>query len=161
MPKTYNVKVNNNFTFNITTADANNLDVISVTDTTKHILYKNKSVKAEIIATDFIQKEYTIKVNNNTYKVDIADTLDQLIKKMGFEMGATKQINIIKAPMPGLILEVSVTEGQEVQENDPLLILEAMKMENSIVSPRSGKIKTVTVIKGNTVEKGTLLIEFE
>ena len=87
--------------------------------------------------------------------------LDQLIKEMGFEIGASKQVNTIKAPMPGLILEVSVKEGQEVQENDPLLILEAMKMENSIVSPRSGKIKSVSAIQGAAVEKGQLLIEFE
>ncbi|MCL4125038.1 UNVERIFIED_CONTAM: hypothetical protein GTU68_001507 [Idotea baltica] len=63
--------------------------------------------------------------------------------------------------MPGLILEVKVKIGQEVKEDDPLLILEAMKMENVITSPRDGIIKSVTAIKGNTVEKGILLIEFE
>ena len=80
---------------------------------------------------------------------------------MGFEVGKAKQINAIKAPMPGLILEISVTVGQEVKENDQLLILEAMKMENSIASPRDGVIKSISAEKGNAVEKGQLLIEFE
>ena len=63
--------------------------------------------------------------------------------------------------MPGLILEINIEEGQEVKENDPLLILEAMKMENVINSPRDGVIKSIAVSQGNTVEKNALLIEFE
>ena len=80
---------------------------------------------------------------------------------MGFEVGATKQINDIKAPMPGLILDISVTVGQEVKEDEPLLILEAMKMENVFTSPRDGIIKSISVSKGDAVDKNDLLIEFE
>lgn len=80
---------------------------------------------------------------------------------MGFTVGASKQVNAIKAPMPGLILEMSVSVGQEVKENDCLLILEAMKMENSFLSPRAGIIKSISASKGDAVEKGQLLIEFE
>ncbi|PHK07691.1 acetyl-COA carboxylase, partial [Nostoc linckia z13] len=64
-------------------------------------------------------------------------------------------------PIPGLILEISVSVGQEVKENDNLLILEAMKMENTFVSPRAGVIKSIAVNKGDAVDKGQLLIEFE
>ncbi len=63
--------------------------------------------------------------------------------------------------MPGLILDINVKVGQEVQENDALLILEAMKMENIITSPRNGIIKSVSVKNGDAVEKNHLLIEFE
>lgn len=161
MSNSYKVKVNENFNFDVSQTTAKNLDAVSVAKNKFHILHNGQSVKAEIIAADFNAKKYSIKINNNVYEVSIANALDQLIKEMGFEVGASKQVNAIKAPMPGLILEVSVTEGQEVEENDPLLILEAMKMENSIVSPRSGKIKSVTAIKGAAVEKGQLLIEFE
>lgn len=80
---------------------------------------------------------------------------------MGIERGRTKVVNAIKAPMPGLILEISVCVGQVVKENDPLLILEAMKMENSFLSPRDGIIKSIAVSIGNAVDKGQLLIEFE
>ena len=80
---------------------------------------------------------------------------------MGFSVGTTKQINFILAPMPGLILEINVEVGQEVNENDNLLILEAMKMENIITSPRDGVIKSISIKKGDAVEKNQLLIEFE
>ena len=80
---------------------------------------------------------------------------------MGFEVGATKKVNDIKAPMPGLILDINVKVGQEVKENDALLILEAMKMENVLTSPRDGVIKSISVNKGNAVEKNQLLIVFE
>ena len=63
--------------------------------------------------------------------------------------------------MPGLILEINVTEGQTVNEGDPLLILEAMKMENVLTSPRNGNIKTISVKQGETVDKNALLIAFE
>ena len=114
-----------------------------------------------MLNSDFNKKRYSIKVNSNTYDVDINDDLDQLIADLGFEIGTTKQVNNIKAPMPGLILEINVSEGQEVKEDDALLILEAMKMENVITSPREGIIKSIKVKQAETVDKNSLLIEFE
>ncbi len=125
------------------------------------MLHNNTSYQAEVVSTDFIIKTYTVVVKNNEYVVSIANHLDQLIKEMGFEVGKAKIVNAIKAPMPGLILEINVTVGQEVQEGDNLLILEAMKMENSFDSPRAGVIKSIAVEKGQAVDKGQLLIEFE
>lgn len=161
MSNHYKLNVNNTFQFDVENDAVSQLDAVSVEKNKFHILKNNTPYQAEIIATDFINKTYTVKVNNSTYTVAIANTLDMLIKEMGFEVGAAKQVNAIKAPMPGLILEISVEVGQEVKENDPLLILEAMKMENSILSPRDGVIKSVTMTKGAAVEKGALLIEFE
>ena len=68
---------------------------------------------------------------------------------------------VIKAPIPGTILDVKVQVGAVVKSGDLLLILEAMKMENSFDSPRAGIIKSIAVTKGQAVEKGQLLIEFE
>lgn len=161
MSNHYKLNVNNTFQFDVENDAVSQLDAVSVENNKFHILKNNTPYQAEIIATDFINKTYTVKVNNSTYTVAIANALDMLIKEMGFEVGASKQVNAIKAPMPGLILEISVDVGQEVKENDPLLILEAMKMENSILSPRDGVIKSVTMTKGAAVEKGALLIEFE
>jgi biotin carboxyl carrier protein len=161
MSNSYKLSVNNQTSIDLTESDLKNLDAIPLGNSKFHVLKDNKSYKAEIVSTDFIAKKYIIKVNNNSYEVAISDSLDMLIQSMGIERGRTKIINAIKAPMPGLILEISVSVGQQVKENDPLLILEAMKMENSFLSPRDGIIKSIAVKKGNAVDKGQLLIEFE
>lgn len=161
MSNHYKLNVNNSFQFDADQEKVSHLDAVSVEENKYHILKDSKPYQAEIVEADFIQKNYTVKVNNNSYIVKIGNELDALIKEMGFEVGKAKQVNAIKAPMPGLILEISVTVGQEVKENDQLLILEAMKMENSIASPRDGVIKSISAEKGNAVEKGQLLIEFE
>ncbi|WP_425075152.1 acetyl-CoA carboxylase biotin carboxyl carrier protein subunit [Psychroserpens sp. S379A] len=157
----YKIKVNNSHSFDISKEDIEQLDAIETNTNQFHVLQHNNSTKASVLSSDFNNKNYTIKVNNNTYSVDINDNLDQLIAELGFEIGSTKQVNDIKAPMPGLILEINVSEGQEVKEDDSLLILEAMKMENVLTSPREGTIKSVKVNQGETVDKNSLLIEFE
>jgi biotin carboxyl carrier protein len=161
MSNTYKVNVNDSFQFDFDKEQVSQLDAVSIEANKFHVLHQNTPYKAEIVSANFNQKSYIVKVNNNSYTVAISDALDILIKKMGFEVGATKQVNAIKAPMPGLILEISVAVGQEVKENDSLLILEAMKMENSFLSPRDGIIKSISVSKGDAVDKGQLLIEFE
>lgn len=161
MNNNYKLSVNNSNSFEFTASDLEKLDAVRVEKSKFHVLNDSKPYQVEIISTDFIAKKYTVKVNNNTYEVAISNPLDELIKSMGIERGKTKVVNAIKAPMPGLILEISVEVGQVVKENDPLLILEAMKMENSFLSPRDGVIKSIAVVKGNAVDKGQLLIEFE
>jgi biotin carboxyl carrier protein len=157
----YQVKVNNTFEFKIDNQVASDLDSIQVSDSKFHVLHKNNAYKTEITDTNFSQKLYKIKVNNNTYTVNIFNELDALITQMGFEIGATKKVKEMKAPMPGLILAVHIKIGQEVKEDDTLLILEAMKMENALTSPRDGIIKSISIVKGQTVNKNELLIEFE
>ena len=161
MSQSYKVQANNNLEFNINKDDISKLDVIEISPSKFHILQNNISYKAEIITTSFDNKEYKVKVNNNTYNINIFNDLDNLIKEMGFEIGATKKVNEIKAPMPGLILDINVNIGQQVIEDEALLILEAMKMENIITSPRDGVIKSISVTKGEAVDKNKLLIELE
>ncbi|NRD21398.1 acetyl-CoA carboxylase biotin carboxyl carrier protein subunit [Winogradskyella eckloniae] len=157
----YKIKVNATDTFKLSKADLDTLDCVETATNKYHILHDNTSIKAEIIKSNFNKKSYSINVNNSTYNVVIQDALDQQIEALGFEIGASKQIDTINAPMPGLILEINVSEGQDVKENDALLILEAMKMENVINSPRDGVIKSITINQGDTVDKNALLIEFE
>ncbi|WP_417236564.1 acetyl-CoA carboxylase biotin carboxyl carrier protein subunit [Bizionia paragorgiae] len=161
MSKTYKTSVNFNYDFELSEDNVLALDALKTAHNSFHILENNTSFKANIIASDFNTKSYKVEINNTTYNVQINDALDGLIKDMGFEIGASKTVNDIKAPMPGLILSINVNEGQEVKENDPLLILEAMKMENVFNSPRDGVIKSIAVKTGDAVEKNQLLIEFE
>lgn len=157
----YKVKVNASHSFDISQETMETLDAIKTSANEYHIIQDNISLKASILNSNFYKKSYSVKVNNSTYEVVIKDALDQQIEALGFEVGLSKQINEIKAPMPGLILEIHVKEGQDVKEDDSLLILEAMKMENVIKSPRDGIIKSVAVKQGETVDKNALIIEFE
>ena len=161
MGKPFKVRVNDSIELDINTNEISELDTIKTTNSQCHILKNNKPYIGEIIDANLNNKEYKVKVNNNTYNINIHSDLDLLIKDMGFSVGASKKIGSIKAPMPGLILEINVIVGQEVKENDSILILEAMKMENIITSPRDGIIKSITAKKGDAVEKNQLLIEFE
>tara|TARA_R110001592_G_scaffold25240_1_gene96141 strand:- start:107 stop:595 length:489 start_codon:yes stop_codon:yes gene_type:complete len=160
MGKVFKANVNNTFDFEIEYDEISNFDAVKTSDSHYHILQDNKSFKVEINEANFNTKSYQVKVNNNLYNTHIFNDLDILIKEMGFAIGSTKHVNSIKAPMPGLILEINVKVGQEVKEDEPLLILEAMKMENIITSPRDGIIKSISVNKTDAVEKNQLLIEF-
>ncbi|MFD0836568.1 acetyl-CoA carboxylase biotin carboxyl carrier protein subunit [Mariniflexile aquimaris] len=161
MSKIFKARVNNSFDFEITSEDLSSLDAIKISDSEYHILQQNKSYKAAITACDFNQKTYTVSVNKNTYTIKIQNDLDLLIENMGFSSAIEKHIDFIMAPMPGLILDVPIKINQDVKENDPLLILEAMKMENVITSPRNGRIKSILIKKGDAVIKNQILIEFQ
>ena len=160
MNATYKVKVNEFTEFSVTKKDIEGLDSIS-NALEYHVLQNNMSYHAKINKKNLNTKEYEVMVNGNKYTVKIQNELDLLISEMGFTSGKSKQVNEIKAPMPGLILDIPIKVGQKVVENDVLLILEAMKMENSISSPRKGVIKSINIQKGDAVDKGALLITFE
>ncbi len=66
--------------------------------------------------------------------------------------------DVVKSPMPGSVLKINVSQGQQIREGDVLLILEAMKMENEVVSPRSGTVAQIVVAKGAVVETGAALV---
>jgi biotin carboxyl carrier protein len=102
----------------------------------------------------FLRREYAVKINNNTYNIKISNELDLLIEEMGLSLGSSQMVNDLKAPMPGLILDVNIKAGDEVKEGDYLLVLEAMKMENTLTAPRDGVVKSVSVQKrGNSREE--------
>ncbi|MBK8500165.1 MAG: acetyl-CoA carboxylase biotin carboxyl carrier protein subunit [Flavobacteriales bacterium] len=73
---------------------------------------------------------------------------------------ALKKVVDLKAPMPGLVLNILVKPGDTVRKNDPVLVLEAMKMENVIKAPADAVVKAIAAEKGKPVEKGQLLISF-
>lgn len=161
METKYRLHVNEQFDFLFSENEIKNLDVQAKDKSTFHLIHQNKSLNAEIVNSDFISKTYSIKINSKLHTVIINTPLDELIEAMGLGIDNALKINDIKAPMPGLILDVSVKAGNVLKEGDFLLVLEAMKMENALTAPRDGVVKTVAVAKGDTVDKGQLLIEME
>lgn len=159
MPKTYSARVNDDFQFD-QLSDAQ-LDVMAIDATHFHLLKDGKSFHAKLIELNEQHKEVTLRVNGSLYQVRLEDQYDRLIREMGLQAKAGLQLKDIKAPMPGLVLEIMARPGQEVNEGDPLLILEAMKMENVIKAPGEGVIKEIPVQQGEAVEKGQLLVGLE
>lgn len=161
MDKKYKVKVNDSFSFEFSQKEIEELDAQQTDATHFHLLKENRSFRANILKPDFLNRQYEVTINANNYSVKIQNELDQLIEDMGLSLGSAQQVNDIKAPMPGLILEVNVQEGDKVTEGQYLLVLEAMKMENTLTAPRDGVVKSISVQKGDTVDKNELLIEME
>lgn len=125
-----------------------------------HLLFNNKSYNFNIVKADFAEKKLTLKVNGKKFNVDVKDKFDELLHNLGMDNVTSKKVNDIKAPMPGMVLNILVGEGQAVKKGDSLLVLEAMKMENILKSPTDGVIKKVVTSKGTAVEKNQLLIQF-
>lgn len=135
-------------------------DIVTISENYFHVILNGRSFTAEIVTVDRVAKLVTVKINGGQYEVTVKNKFDLLLEKMGMQNGAAGKMNFIKAPMPGLIIELKVKDGDVVKQNDPLLILEAMKMENVIKAPGDGVVKHVKVQKGNSVEKNQVLIEF-
>lgn len=147
--------------FPLTKADADALDSIPVDSQHYHVLEDKKAFRARLIKADFLNKKLTLAVNGNVYHVAIADENDQQVKKMGLLEATSQKMNSVKAPMPGLIVDVMVEIGQEVSEGTPLIVLSAMKMENIILSQGDGVVKSIEVKKDDAVDKGQLILEME
>lgn len=135
-------------------------DLVKISDELFHLLIKNESYRAEVIKADPITKSFVIKINGMAYSVDLKDRFDMLLEKMGLNNGLAGKANNVKAPMPGLIVDMRVKPGDLVKPGDALLILEAMKMENMIKATAESIVKSVKVTKGDSVEKNQVLIEF-
>ena len=161
MENTFTVKVDGQLEFQLSEDDLRALDLFKTGDTSFHLLRDGVSYHIQIPKVDSNSRSYIVIVNGTEYRTEIHTALDALIQKMGFASNGAKSIDAISAPMPGLILDISVKEGQEVEENDQLLVLEAMKMENIITSPRNGVIKKIAIKQGDAVEKKQLLVEFQ
>lgn len=164
----YQLKVNNEFNYEVDKKDDSlvingekmDADIKQLNAASWHIINNLKSYNAEVISFNSSEKTAEIKVNNNIYSVKAKDQFDILLEKLGLSSLSATKVSEIKAPMPGMVLKVFVSEGMEIKKGDNLFILEAMKMENIIKSPADVIVKTVKIKPGNKVEKGQILMIF-
>lgn len=134
-------------------------DLIHINHNQYHLIKDNKTYLIEVLEVDQRLRTMELRVNGHKFTPTIKDKFDQLLEKLGMNQANGSRVNLIKAPMPGLILEVYLKPGDQVNEGDKLIVLEAMKMENIIKSPSDGVIKSVAIIQGDRVEKNQTLIE--
>src|SRR5690625_3080479 len=92
-------------------------------------------------------------------KARVQNENDLLLKELGISSGESNTTSDILAPMPGKVLDILVKEGDDIDIGEPVLILEAMKMENELLSGCSGMVRSIQITVGDNVEKNQLLIE--
>ncbi|KLT64100.1 acetyl-CoA carboxylase biotin carboxyl carrier protein subunit [Pedobacter sp. BMA] len=164
----YKVKVNGNFSYEIEN-NSNQLlvdgkeiqiDLSKISGSSIHVLHNKQSFNTELVELNRVEKSCKIKVNGNVYEVFLEDRFDQLLKQLGLDNLAANKVSEVKAPMPGLVLKVLISDGSEVKKGDSLVVLEAMKMENILKSPADGVAKKINVKPGDKVEKNQVLIQF-
>lgn len=124
------------------------------------ILLDGKTYIGDIVSYDEALGTVTVLINNNKYDVQVKRPIDQLIEKLGIVKKTAPKINALVSPMPGLILDIIVSKGQSVKKGEPLIILEAMKMENVFKASADVIIDEITVEIKQAVEKNQVLIKF-
>ena len=138
-----------------------NVSFIPQSENTLLIQTKNQTIQVRCIGIDKTNKTVTLLYNNQKYSAKITEPMDELLKSMGLENALVQKISEVKAPMPGLVLDVLVSPGDTVEVGQKILVLEAMKMENAIKSPTAGVVASINVSRGQAVDKNYILIRFE
>lgn len=136
-----------------------NIIILESDDGFTYLLWKNKKYPAEIVEKN--QNKYHILINGVSYSYTIETPISYKRKKYLTKYSKDSKMELVTAPMPGKIVDVLIDENAEINEGDPLLVLEAMKMQNEIVSHVSGKIAKIKIKQEDTVLKDDILIEIK
>ena len=124
-----------------------------------YVLWKNRKYPVEIVRSR--QNRYEILFNDISYTFTVETPFSlQRMKVLNAQRGKTEQESV-RAPMPGKIIDVLVREGSPVLRGEPVVILEAMKMQNEIQSPVNGIIKSVSAKANTNVMKDDVLVEIK
>ena len=136
------------------------IEIIQKDQETLIVITENKVYTLYCTYIDKENKTITFLKNGENLKIELREPLDEILKSMGLEDAMTPKVSDVKAPMPGLVLEVNVKPGDHVKKGDTIVVLEAMKMENSIKSPVEAIVQSVSVEKGQAVDKNAVLVNF-
>lgn len=103
---------------------------------------------------------WRLNVSGHPVEAEVVDERTRAIRELTGAVGAATGPKPVTAPMPGLVVKVEVTEGDEMQPGQGVVIVEAMKMENELKAEVLCVVDTVHVTAGDTVEKGQVLVDF-
>ncbi len=118
------------------------------------------AVHRVIARRDGARGHYVLNHDGHRYEVDALDERTRAIRDLSAAAGGATGPQPLKAPMPGLIVRVTVAVGDTVEAGQGIVAMEAMKMENELRAPAAGTVKAVHAVPGTAVEKGALLVEF-
>jgi pyruvate carboxylase subunit B len=104
---------------------------------------------------------YVLWIDGYRYDVEALDERTRAIRELSGAAAAASGPAPLRAPMPGLVVRVSVKPGDRVEAGQGLVVMEAMKMENELRSSAAGTVRAVHAQPGGAVDKGALLVELE
>ncbi len=136
-------------------------DIYKENDFIYNVISEGVSYNVVIHKIDHENKEVRLSINGKQTIVSLKTQTELLLKSLGIDLKTTAKIDNLKAPMPGLIQSIAVTEGQSLKKGEPILILEAMKMENVIKAPSDVVVEKIMVSPKASVEKGAVLVSFK
>lgn len=157
--KVYNLDFDDNFTSVIVNDTSRSLKLQQLSPDRYLLRLGRKTYIIDNLTRSGQTLDFTL--NSRWYSVEVKDEQALLLEKMGFQSALSGGEGHLTAPMPGKILEVLVSAGDQVKQGDPLIILEAMKMENELKAPIDGTITAVQVKTGSSVDKKEILIEIK
>jgi biotin carboxyl carrier protein len=143
----------------LTTEQLERTDIIDLNEKQAHLILGQRGFQVELVELDRTNKRATMIYNGEIYFVEIQEEVEQLVESLGLNVIKNKAVGEVAAPMPGKVLDIMVKKGQTVEEGTPLIILEAMKMENIIKAEGTGMVTEVYTEKGATVDKGVKLLK--
>jgi biotin carboxyl carrier protein len=135
------------------------VDLVRTSPAQFSLVRNGRSHRVLVLKEDRENNTVRVRIGGGTYTVKLQDDQSRLLRTLGLEKTGPK-VREIKAPMPGLVLNILVKPGDAVKKNDPLLVLEAMKMENVIKAPGDAVVSAIPAEQGKAVEKGQLLVSF-
>jgi biotin carboxyl carrier protein len=107
------------------------------------------------------QGRWTLSRAGERADVEVLDERTRHIRSLTGNAEQSRKAEVLRAPMPGLVVRIDARAGDVVAVGDGLVVLEAMKMENELKAGASAKVKAVRVTPGEAVDKGQVLVEFE
>ena len=125
------------------------------------LTYNGQVFNGELLDDASESNELFIKINHREFRIKKKGELDDLIAAMGLDKPKVRRLKELQAPMPGRIVNIAVSVGQELNPGDEILSLEAMKMENVLKAEGVGIVKAIMVKSDQVVDKGSVMIEFE
>jgi biotin carboxyl carrier protein len=149
------------YDFELNADEISNIKLIHIKQEAITILSTNEILNGSVSPLKNKNNSYEVEVDGEYFHVKIKSELDVLLENMGLNTPKVNKMQVLKAPMPGLVLEIHVQENQAVSPDQKILVLEAMKMENVLKIPHEATIKRILVKKGEAVEKGQTLLELE
>ncbi len=135
------------------------LSIVEEVDGFNYIYWKRKKYQVNILEKN--QNKYTVMINGVWYTFSIETPISYKRRKYLSKMGDSSRIEKVSAPMPGKILDIMVEENTEIKQGDPIVILEAMKMQNEIISTVNGRVKKINIKANDSVMKDDVILEIE